>query len=333
MRHHIVQEAYLRQWADKENQLNIYSIFDKKIIERGPNWKGFWKDDYNVLDKEDETNGYDYFPEDLTALIDSKGLDVIKKLETLRFSLNGHERSCVAFYLSLQYLRSPRRRDEFNDLTDKTFKTLYKDDFIKSFQDDFDIDKLINKEGDKTLKSKIKTELENKSIEEIKKETIDYIKSERFSLQINNTGHSKMLIKNLQRIPKEIFYFKWDFLTANKDTSFITSDNPCFTVSDRDIMAGILSDNVKTYFPLTPNICLRIEKGPYETTKENVLNLSKKEVKAINLLILSNCYNSIIAKDKVHIENIIKGYNFSLHKKSKNIKVYNDGEYFLFNLE
>lgn len=333
MRHHIVQEAYLRQWANKENQLNIYSIFDKKIIERGSNWKGFWKDDYNILDKEDGSNGYDYFPEDLTALIDTKGLKVIKRLKTLNCSLNGDERSCIAFYLALQYLRSPRRRDEFDDLTDKTFKSLYKDDFVKSFEEDFDINKIIDEVKDESFKNKIKTELENKTVDEIKKETIDFIKDDKFSLEINNTGHSKVLIKNLRPISEEIFYFKWDFLIANKDTSFITSDNPCFTISDRSIMSGILADDVKTYFPLAPSICLRIEKGRYKTTKENILKISKKEVKDINLLILRNCYNSIIAKDKSHLENLINGYDFSSHKKSKNIKVYNDREYFLFNLE
>ncbi len=89
MRHHIVQEAYLRQWSNQSNQLNLYSIFDKKILERGPKWKGFWKNDYNVLDKEDGSKGYDYFPEDLTALIDTKGLD----LEVHHF----HSRARLAF--------------------------------------------------------------------------------------------------------------------------------------------------------------------------------------------------------------------------------------------
>src|SRR3989344_6024153 len=88
-KHHIVQGKYLAQWrkSGTENQLNIYVIEENQIIERGPGWKGFWREDYNVLEDEGEKS---YLPEDVTAIIDSKGIEAI---------------SCIAFYVALQYTR------------------------------------------------------------------------------------------------------------------------------------------------------------------------------------------------------------------------------------
>jgi len=73
-KHHIVQGKYLAQWrkSGTENQLNIYVIEENQIIERGPGWKGFWREDYNVLEDEGEKS---YLPEDVTAIIDSKGIE------------------------------------------------------------------------------------------------------------------------------------------------------------------------------------------------------------------------------------------------------------------
>lgn len=328
MKHHIVQKAYLRQWANN-GQLNIFSILENKILERGPNWFGFWVEDYNVFEGE---SGYDYAPENVTAHIDAEGLRVIKNFEFNPLYLDGYKKSCLAFYFALQYLRTPRRRVEANKLATATFNNLYKDNFLKSIEEDLDISKLIEEEDNIFVKEKLKAEIKGKTIEKIKSEIIELVKENNMQLEISNPGHSKQMMRLLD-ISEKLFYYKWTFLVAPKGTSFITSDSPCFISSDKEFLSGILSIGTKSYFPLRPDLCLLIESVPQKNNKEYKLVLSKNDVKEINRLVIKNSYANIIAKDSLHLKSLVSGYDFSSHKNSNDIKIYRDGDYIIFNAE
>lgn len=327
--HHIVQEAYLRQWA-KNGQLNIYSIPENKIKERGPNWPGFRRKDYNVLNSE---QGYDYFPEQITAHVDTEGLKAICNIKINQSSLKGYEKSCIATYYALQYLRVPRRREELNKLANSVFKNLFKENFKRSISDDFDIEKMLSEEENDYIKEKMRQQINGKPLEEIKKEIIEMVDNENFCLEINNAGHSKQLIKLLSNTAKNLFYFKWNFLFSPKESSFFTSDNPCFVKSDAKSGSGILADSSKSYFPLRPDVCLVIESSRQQNNIENIVMLNKKEVREINSLIIESSYNCVVAKEKIHLQSLISRFDFSLHKKSKDILVSRDGDYVRFSLE
>jgi len=77
-KHHIVQDKYLTQWRKSraENQLNIYLIPQNKHIERGPGWKIFWRENFNIFDENKQNF---YLPEEVAACIDSLGIKVIRK--------------------------------------------------------------------------------------------------------------------------------------------------------------------------------------------------------------------------------------------------------------
>ena len=127
-KHHIVQAKYLAQWqsSDIKNQLNIYFIPENKFIERGTGWRGFWRKDFNVFDGEKDKF---YLPENVTALIDSKGIESIRKIDySNQKQLSGEERSCVAFYVALQYIRTPRYREETNKFMEATIKYFMRQD-------------------------------------------------------------------------------------------------------------------------------------------------------------------------------------------------------------
>lgn len=326
--HHIVQKAYLRQWT-KNDQLFLYSIAENKIKERGPNWKGFKRSDYNVLDGD---NGYDYFPEKITAQIDDAGLKAIKNI-SYRDSknLDSYNKRCLASYFALQYLRVPTRRDENNKLVEAVFAQLYKEDFKKSLENDFDINKILKEEKSQKIKEKILTQLGEKSKNEFKEDIIEIV--DKSSLEINNVGQSKLMLKNIEEISRKLFYSKWTFLISKSDTSFITSDNPCFVCSNKKTDNGILSLGTKSYFPLKPDLCLSIEPESDINNKENFVSINKQQVREINNLILKNSYNCVVARDISHLKTITSRYDFTNHTKSKEIKVYKNGDYLSFKLE
>lgn len=329
MKHHIVQAKYLKQWATN-GQLLIYSIPENKILERGPNWQGFYREDYNILNGE---SGYNYAPEKVTAHIDTEGLKVIRSIKIGSLNLSGYEKSCIAFYFALQYLRVPRRRDELNKLTNSTFSELFKDNFKKSLETDFDLAKILEEEKNLKTRENIQNQIKDKSETQIKKEISELIDNDGLILEINNAGQSKQMIKNVEKISEQIFYNKWTFLVSPGGTSFATSDNPCFVYSNKKMFNGILSLETKSYFPLRPDLCLMIEPVKHQSNTESYAKINKEQVREINNLILMNSYNCIITKDRPHLEKITSKYGSSNHKRSKEVMVYKMGEYTLFNLE
>jgi len=330
-RHHIVQDKYLTQWrkADTENQLNIYVIPENNIIERGPGWKGFWREDFNVLNSDD---GKSYLPEDIASLVDTKGIEAIKRIDRLiRAQLDGTDRSFIAFYVALQYVRTPRRREETNKLMRATIQHFMRKDI--SSVDHVHMTKAeilkhtpINKHEEKALE-----EISKMSDEEVRQKIFESIHGGDYVAGLNNTGHSKQILK-VDREAKELFESQWLFLVAPKGTSFVTSDNPCFTISTSKIMNGLLSPKSIVFFPLKPDICIYIRPG-IKSQKEEYLDLNEKEVDEINQLVLFNSYECVVAKDREQLENLTKEYNYKNHKKSRDVTISELGDYTMFNME
>jgi len=123
-KHHTVQKAYLNQWINpKNNKFFVYVIFKNEIIEKTGSWKGFWEKDFNILDDTENK----YLPEKITSIIDSQGISTIKKIDYfLKEELSVKDRSRLAFYVALQYRRTPRFRKEMNAMFDKRIKYISK---------------------------------------------------------------------------------------------------------------------------------------------------------------------------------------------------------------
>src|SRR3989344_8114381 len=169
-KHHIVQDKYLAQWrkSGAENQLNIYVIQENQIIERGPGWKGFWRDDFNVLEDENEKS---YLPEEVTATIDAKGIEAIRKIDsTQQQQLSGMDRSCIAFYVALQYTRTPRHREEMNKMIEAT--TRY---FMRK---DLPTPEKVSMSKEKILEHKPKNKMEEETLDKVSQMTQEEINSQ-----------------------------------------------------------------------------------------------------------------------------------------------------------
>jgi len=329
-KHHTVQSKYLAQWMNEsKRQLNIYLISKNEYIERGPNWKGFWKKNYNILDSDKKKF---YLPEKVTELIDKQGIEVIKNIDiNSRNQLDGRKRGALAFYIALQYIRTPRFREEEDKFMEETIKFFMRKDV--SSPDKFKITKEeVLKHQPTNEKEKIALEkISAMTEEEINQQSFDFIHSDDFHIKLTNTGHSKQILK-IDRLAIKLFELQWLFIIAPNKTSFVTSDNPCFTISPTKMHQGILSPNVTVFFPLRPDICIII-KPKLISKKEHFLELDKRGVREINKLILENSYQCLIAKDRMHIENLTKNFDYKNHKKSRDTKVYQKGDYVMFNVE
>lgn len=332
MRHHIVQDKYLAQWKKRNtpNNLNIYFISSNKIQNNG-NTKSpvFWRDDFNVLKDEDEIS---YLPEEVTSNIDNKGINVIKNIDVINGVIPPMEGRCyLAFYTVLQYIRTPRHREETDKMINEQTKILMRRDINSIDKVSITKESILNEipknDQDKKVIEKIKTMTED----EIKEEVFNFLYSDNFGVRLNTSGHSKILLK-IEKHARNFFDIEWNFLVAPKDTSFITSDNPCFAISPDKIMNGLLSPKSTIIFPLRPDVCL-YARPKIKSKIERFIKLNKSQVKEINKLILENGYDGIVAKDEIHLKSIIKNYDYKNHKKSRNVSVSEFGDYIMFNLE
>jgi hypothetical protein len=330
-RHHIVQDKYLTQWrkTDTKNQLNIYFIPENRYIERGPGWKGFWRDDFNIFDENKESF---YLPEKVAAHIDSLGIEAIRRIDCVnKKQLEGFDRCYLSFYIALQYIRTPRFREETNKFMEATIKFLMRHNTPSPDRIKLTKKEILKENPKNKYEEEILKKISTMSDEEIKNQTFKFIHSDNYNIHLTKTGHSKQILK-IDQLAKGLFDVFWLFLVAPKDTSFATSDNPCFTISQSKIRQGLLSPNVIVFFPLRPDVCIAI-KPSIKTQKEHFLKLDPKGVSEINQLVLKNSYQCLITRDRKQLENLTMNYDYRNHRKSRDVVVREIGDYIMFNVE
>lgn len=335
-KHHTVQEAYLKQWikSPTENYFCIYVIPENTYIEKGgPGWSGFFKNDFNILKGE---GSFYYLPEKFATRIDTLGINVIRKIDTIhKEQLSGEDRSALSAYIVLQYIRTPRYREELDKLLEKQFQYSIKKDpsspnKISTAKEEILKHKPINKQEELALEWVRK--VSNKEIESLVSQSMC---GENLHLRLTKTGHSKYILKLVNQLAKELFEFRWSFLIAGKETSFITSDNPCFNISKRKIGNGLLSPSSITIFPIRPDLCICMEhiKPIMYSKTEGYVRLDKQKVKSINRMIIANSYQAVVARDAKHLKSITKNFDYKNHRKTRDIVIREKGDYTMFNIE
>lgn len=334
-RHHTVQKAYLKQWfkSPTENYFCIYIIPKNTYIEKGsPGWSGFFRKDFNIFKNNDPTVDY-YLPEKVTERVDDLGINAIRKIDVIqKGQLSGEDRSTISFYLSLQYIRTPRHREELDDFLEKQIKYLMRKDLSSPEKVGLTKEEILRHKPTNKKEELALEHIRGMSDDEIRKQVFEHIHGEDFHLGLNKTGHSKSILKDVERLAKEVFEIQWLFFIAAEGTSFITSDNPCFTISKGKIMNGLLSKSSMTIFPLRPDLCMCIRPATRSQT-EKYLRLGKREVRSINRMVISNSYQAVVARDKKHLESIVRDYDYKNHKKTRSTVIYEIGDYTMFNIE
>ncbi len=328
MNHHTIQKKYIEQWKNDKNQLQIFSILENKYLERGSNWRGFWQKDFNVLNEKKHR----YLPEQITSQIDKLAIEAIRKIDTVRKNhLSGDDRSAIAFCVALQYIRTPRHRDETNKIIERETKLFMREKISSPDKINITKEKILNHQPINKEEKDALDKISKMTNEEIQSAIFSTIHGNDLRVKLTEEGHSKTILK-IAREAKEIFEFQWLFLVAPNDSPFITSDSPCFTISPTKMMNGLVSPQATVVFPLRPDLCLFI-KPKLKSKVEHYMELDTKAVIDINKLIVAQSYHLVVAKEKTYLENLIRDYDVKSHKSSRDAVVYENGEYVMFNME
>jgi hypothetical protein len=118
-RHHYVPKSYLIQWhnSSANGKLSLFDHFTPDGVKAsGANNNRFWNTDYNVLSSSKDDY---YLPEKLTQVIDTDGIETIRAIsKSFGTQLGSKQRSDLTRYVVLQYLRTPKHREEMDVMLD-----------------------------------------------------------------------------------------------------------------------------------------------------------------------------------------------------------------------
>ncbi len=329
-KHHIVQEKYLVQWRIENtvNHLNTFIISENRCEIGNTKTKLFWRKDFNILDDNGKKS---YLPENVSAVIDSKGIEAIRKIYTgKRSQLDGMDRRSIAFYTALQYIRTPRFREESDKMINAQIKYFMREDVLSPDKVKITKEEILKHKPENKRDKEVLEKIREMPEEEIQNQIFESIHGNNIAIHLTKTGHSKSVIKVAEQA-KELFEFQWLFFVARQDTSFVTSDNPCFAIGSK-IMNGLLSPRSMVFFPLRPDLCICI-KPSNKTQVESFIDLDEQGVRDINLLILSHSYQCLVAKTKEQLVDLTKDFDHRKHRKSRDVVVSKKGPYTMFNLE
>jgi Protein of unknown function (DUF4238) len=308
-KHHYVPESYLAQWHNPSNgnQLQVFDHFTPDGVKKsGASNSRFWNRDYNVLTSSKDDY---YLPEKLTQVIDTDGIEVIRVIKSsFGIQLSSKQRSDLARYVVLQYLRTPKYREETDAMMDILIGEEFRKDTIKKGGISVSKEDVLSDPPQTLEEEKILNDIAKMSDEEFEAIKPSAQDIQEMKMVLNTEGHSKSMMKVID-LAKVIYHYQWTFLWADKSTSFVTSDNPSFSISTNPKVssAGLGSDDAVTILPLSPLVLLHID-NRRKSFKEVHIPAPKSVAKSLNRLVVANSHKCVVARDKAHLESLLKGY-------------------------
>ncbi|HGM5002519.1 TPA: DUF4238 domain-containing protein [Serratia marcescens] len=265
---HFVPQSYLRRFTIKDERSLLWN-FDKKVKDylRSPSSVNrICCEDYYYY-QIDEQGGVNHIAlEDAISEIEKIGNDCISEVINMSAMpyayLSIEKRANIAFYIALMQTRGPAFRDAINNI--------YGDMAVRALEATFE-DKILP-EAPAVLRELI----EEKGLLQVVKPSI---------LTTVSLMH---MIESARQISNSFLEKQWTLLISHKGHEFITSDNPVtFYSKSQRCGVGPGHPNATIIFPISPNLCMCIEKGD-ESQEDAKLNIQIKKCKEIDQIRINN---------------------------------------------
>ena len=154
-------------------------------------WEGIasthWGESWSLFNVLQDEEGTSYLPEVVTAVIDSKGIEAIRKIKA-EVQLSGEDRSAIAFYTALQYIRTPRHREESDKFMDATVKHFMRKDTPTHDDVRMSKEELLKHEPANQREEEALRKISGMSEEEINTAIFDAIHGEDISVRLTKTS-------------------------------------------------------------------------------------------------------------------------------------------------
>lgn len=257
---HYVPQVYLKRFTDDNRFIHIYDKVKDEFRRQTPANTGYSRHFYTV-----EVDGKkDYSIEKALALhVDTLYQPVMNKIvnkETLTFE----DKEKLAVFVTFQHLRTPKQRNNYNQMVDdfykQTSKIIFEMKKVHGMLDDFDPQVI-------------------ESIEDI-------VKNERFIVDVPNEQSLLLMSELSGKMSAMLARHNFIIIEASSKSEFITSDHPYSMVKENwsPAWSGYGIVNTTKLFPLSPRFLLML-KDPGD--KITYYRLNKSQVRDMNMTIAS----------------------------------------------
>lgn len=152
-------------------------------------------------------------------------------------------------------------------------------------------------------------------------EVIEEIEALETDADASHNDVLRMVVPLTGEISRYILQMDWIIARSPADASFVTTDNPFVLTAPHGydpqspFGVGIATLGAQEIIPLTARPCLVIlDKG----SSVDFANISRAEVRRINLAVALNCDRYLFARDEAQIRNVVKRTIRSAHAKGRN---------------
>lgn len=299
-RHHYLPQFYLKSFC-KNGFLWLYDRNMDEYRQQTPINTAVKKKYYTITGPDGISRNE---VEAVLANVEDKTKPIIEKTNRKEL-IDLEEKSILAVFIALLYVRVPEFEMTINELSEKALKKYNK--IIIS-----------NEKKAEIIINQFVTTKEQKNVSP--KEVLDFAQNEDYDIKFSRE-HSLNLMYSLAReLPFYFIQMDWQFWHSPKNSSFITSDNPFIVTSPENYNGpyGIRTKGTKKIVPLSRKVCLVMcDRG------ERMINMqvSSKDVRSINYFIATGCDRFLISRDKSLLESLVKISKINKWRKKSRVRL------------
>ena len=283
----------LNYFTDTDGLIWVYDSYKNEIKKLHPKVTAKINHFYSFDTKEGKRL---YAVEELLAILEGEVAPVIEKIHSGQLSLGTKEKSALAYYIALQYSRTPMQREQINKMIEQVSKKMLQ---VTASNKDY---------YERTLEKTAKKHPDESefSVEEMQK----FIFDDKYRIEAPKEISMQIMVQNLPEFASIFFNLGWSYYLAPKNGLFLTSDvplamrqtNPNLKILGKSA-AGLAIRGTEVTLPLTSKVCLFL--SPRGRSFDNQI-VSRDAVRLINARTTQNCLQYVFSSSGVLLKRLVK---------------------------
>ncbi len=284
-KHHYVPVFYQRNFTNENGLLWVYDRQRETYKELHPRVICFERDLYAV--KPENKPRDMQVEQNILSVVDGLGFQGVRDFQTGR--PNREAERAIAFFMAFQCTRVPTFSRDIRVTYAKTIEELTR----IAFADVKRAKALMERYAQDT----------GEDLEVTPESMVESVQGKQFDIVATETAFLTQMMKQATSLTEVLLRLDWEVLVAAEDTGFIICDCPVVVVPPKGSnQVGFLVPGSAKYFPLSRDLCLRLGELGRERSH---LEISKEDVRIVNLNIAANSERFIMGPSRVQLENVV----------------------------
>lgn len=228
--------------------------------------------------------------EEVLALVEGGAKPILDKLAR-RETITREQKGTLALFVAFMDTRVPDFEAEFNAFQERTTRA-----FVNQMVASPEVTRAFVEDYQQTGEG---AEMDPQAIYE-------FGRAGEYTIEVPRQNSLGMMLEAATKFSRVFSQMDWILLHCTENISFITSDSPFIPVpplgSSRRFY-GVASQGVCKLLPLSGKMCLLMgDRGDLLSHHE----MTREEVRAINLGITANCQNLVVGRDEALIRSLVR---------------------------